>query len=80
MLKKYSTIKQDIFEYVQNRIQAGAKPEVIAQEIKNRYRAEIAFFKCKDPEMIDEFMQWLAEFAFYFTNRMFYDQNNDVDV
>jgi hypothetical protein len=73
MLAKYNTIKQDCFEYVHNRLQAGIKPPAIVREIRERFFVEIAFAKCP-PDMIDEFLTWIVEAEYYVINREFYDQ------
>lgn len=74
MIEKYKTVKQDIFEYIHNRTKAGVSPETIVVEVENRFPAFIAFFKC-EPDMLAEFMQWLAEQAYYHVNRTYYEKS-----
>jgi len=74
MIEKYKTVKQDVFEYVRNRVKLGIKPGNIAAEVEHRFPTFIAFFKC-DPEMINEFIQWLIEQAYYYEHNAFYGQS-----
>lgn len=73
MLKKYRFVKKHIFEYIHNRIQAGIAPAVIAREVEAKFPAEVAFFKC-DPDMLLEFLTWMAEEAYWYVNRHFYEE------
>lgn len=77
MRPKYRFVKKHIFEYINNRLQAGIRPEVIAKEIMARFPAEVAFFKC-DADMIDEFLCWLCEEAYFYINRCHYEEAEAV--
>lgn len=73
MLGKFKTVRQDVFEYISNRLEAGVGINVICSEVEYRFPTFVGFFKT-DPEMISEFMEWLVMFGYYLKNREFADE------
>ena len=78
MIKKYETVKQDVFEYIRNRVKWDVNPSSIAAELEYRFPTYVAFYKC-DPEMINEHMLWLIEQAYYYQHGKFYGQDTKED-
>lgn len=77
MIPKYRFVKRHVFEYISNRIQAEIKPAVVAREVAQRFQPELAFYKC-EPDMLYEFLCWLAEEAYYHINRHAYEDAEGV--
>ena len=75
MMPKYMTIKEDVFQFIHNRIQAGIDPVAVKNEVIERYPIYIAYFDTT-PEMLDEFIGQQCEFAYYLIKREYYYESN----
>ena len=73
MLKKYESIKEDVFESLGNLIEADVNPKQAALDVISRYPVFVALFKV-DQEMLQEMVEWMSEFAYYIKNKAFYKE------
>jgi len=74
MIAKYESIKHDVFEALNNMIEAGMNPRQASLEISTKYPVFVALFKV-DHEMLQEWTEWMAEFAYYVKNKKFFKEN-----
>jgi len=64
MIKKYSTIRDDMLVYMRNRITAGIGINEVSNEVMEKYPIQLAFYMLDD-KMIREFIEEIAR-AIYF--------------
>jgi len=64
MLDKYKNYFVDIYDYILKRIELKIDTEMLAGEVFDKFKTEIAFYDVS-PEMHKEFILQMCNIAFY---------------
>jgi hypothetical protein len=70
ILPKYQTHLNDVYEYIQNRTQAGVPPEELTNEVMSSYKMEVILPVDKDT--LWDYVYVMCEQAYYYVNRTYY--------